>query len=107
MAIARRELGPRVADADHRLAVKHVLGETAILEPGSVEETVLVLAPEPCLAAQFPAHIRLLPNSKQVYGIRAQRSEEHTSELQSLMRTSYAVFCLKKKKKKSQYKIQK
>src|SRR3546814_6033727 len=28
------------------------------------------------------------------------RSEEHTSELQSLMRTSYAVFCLKKNKKK-------
>src|SRR3546814_4313424 len=28
-----------------------------------------------------------------------QRSEEHTSELQSLMRTSYAVFCLKTKKK--------
>src|SRR3546814_10184358 len=28
------------------------------------------------------------------------RSEEHTSELQSLMRTSYAVFCLKKKKYK-------
>src|SRR3546814_1557219 len=30
----------------------------------------------------------------------AQRSEEHTSELQSLMRISYAVFCLTKKKKK-------
>src|SRR3546814_8586440 len=30
------------------------------------------------------------------------RSEEHTSELQSLMRISYAVFCLKKKKKKIQ-----
>src|SRR3546814_3732761 len=29
------------------------------------------------------------------------RSEEHTSELQSLMRSSYAVFCLKKKKNKS------
>src|SRR3546814_1920816 len=29
------------------------------------------------------------------------RSEEHTSELQSLMRISYAVFCLKKKTKKS------
>src|SRR3546814_5512557 len=28
------------------------------------------------------------------------RSEEHTSELQSLMRSSYAVFCLKKKKKR-------
>src|SRR3546814_7288274 len=30
-------------------------------------------------------------------GRRAERSEEHTSELQSLMRISYAVFCLKKK----------
>src|SRR3546814_7812370 len=30
------------------------------------------------------------------------RSEEHTSELQSLMRISYAVFCLKQKKKKIQ-----
>src|SRR3546814_1182218 len=29
---------------------------------------------------------------------RLRRSEEHTSELQSLMRSSYAVFCLKKKK---------
>src|SRR3546814_4728429 len=34
----------------------------------------------------------------------ARRSEEHTSELQSLMRISYAVFCLKKKKKTSKYK---
>src|SRR3546814_4957822 len=34
------------------------------------------------------------------------RSEEHTSELQSLMRISYAVFCLKKKKKqKNKYYI--
>src|SRR3546814_5158949 len=32
---------------------------------------------------------------------RANRSEEHTSELQSLMRISYAVFCLKKKKQKN------
>src|SRR3546814_6988424 len=31
--------------------------------------------------------------------VRGLRSEEHTSELQSLMRTSYAVFCLKKKNK--------
>src|SRR3546814_1948271 len=31
------------------------------------------------------------------------RSEEHTSELQSLMRISYAVFCLKKKKNKQQH----
>src|SRR3546814_2050980 len=34
----------------------------------------------------------------------AARSEEHTSELQSLMRISYAVFCLKKKKKTTEQK---
>src|SRR3546814_3956537 len=34
------------------------------------------------------------------YYITDMRSEEHTSELQSLMRISYAVFCLKKKKQK-------
>src|SRR3546814_10199157 len=33
------------------------------------------------------------------------RSEEHTSELQSLMRISYAVFCLKKKKIPTQHKL--
>src|SRR3546814_1399935 len=35
------------------------------------------------------------------------RSEEHTSELQSLMRISYAVFCLKKKKTQTQTHIKK
>src|SRR3546814_9659535 len=37
-------------------------------------------------------------------GLLDERSEEHTSELQSLMRISYAVFCLKKKKTKKQKK---
>src|SRR3546814_6493790 len=36
--------------------------------------------------------------------IQTLRSEEHTSELQSLMRISYAVFCLKKKKKRQETK---
>src|SRR3546814_10832848 len=47
-------------------------------------------------------HVRLAgdgPRQQRLAGARG-RSEEHTSELQSLMRTSYAVFCLKKKKKK-------
>src|SRR3546814_4929302 len=47
----------------------------------------------------------LRPTAKEVavapvshgFGCLARRSEEHTSELQSLMRISYAVFCLKKK----------
>src|SRR3546814_1094915 len=42
------------------------------------------------------------PDADRLAAVRAQgraRSEEHTSELQSLMRISYAVFCLKKKNK--------
>src|SRR3546814_3716227 len=38
-------------------------------------------------------------------GSRIRRSEEHTSELQSLMRISYAVFCLKKKMKRQYHKF--
>src|SRR3546814_7332473 len=46
-----------------------------------------------CSAASPPAAMPLPAMSRSVVG----RSEEHTSELQSLMRISYAVFCLKKK----------
>src|SRR3546814_4658242 len=42
----------------------------------------------------------LLFVAKNLERIGDHRSEEHTSELQSLMRISYAVFCLKKKKRK-------
>src|SRR3546814_5399599 len=46
--------------------------------------------------ARSRARARPAPDkSRRIYWI---RSEEHTSELQSLMRISYAVFCLKKKK---------
>src|SRR3546814_3706654 len=47
---------------------------------------------------------RLLPY-RPALGRQGDRSEEHTSELQSLMRISYAVFCLKKKNKKQRYNI--
>src|SRR3546814_1750852 len=47
-------------------------------------------------AAEWRTALRLL-QSFDPPGIGAGRSEEHTSELQSLMRISYAVFCLKKK----------
>src|SRR3546814_10200765 len=39
------------------------------------------------------------PKAAERPAVTAKRSEEHTSELQSLMRISYAVFCLKKKKR--------
>src|SRR3546814_2167915 len=53
------------------------------------------LALDPAHYAPFDAVIMNPPFDR--------RSEEHTSELQSLMRISYAVFCLKKKKKKKKH----
>src|SRR3546814_9948910 len=49
-----------------------------------------------CLRLIVLMEARAAPRLINVEGL---RSEEHTSELQSLMRISYAVFCLKKKKK--------
>src|SRR3546814_17486930 len=46
----------------------------------------------------LPPNRHRLKSSWYDYAARLPRSEEHTSELQSLMRISYAVFCLKKKK---------
>src|SRR3546814_1677228 len=63
----------------------------------------------PPASSHRPSSQRGCPNSHAVPHWSAvarsmrQRSEEHTSELQSLMRISYAVFCLKKKKKQTQY----
>src|SRR3546814_10818701 len=65
-----------------------------------------------CLARSFatphPQHGRNLPMESlksYEYNYLCKRSEEHTSELQSLMRISYAVFCLQKKKKKENNKL--
>src|SRR3546814_10743339 len=66
----------------------------------SMGEIVIELAPDkaPKTVANFLGYVREgFYNGTIVHRV---RSEEHTSELQSLMRISYAVFCLKKKKKK-------
>src|SRR3546814_2904617 len=47
--------------------------------------------------AVFRSKMRPRAGTVRSYPVRLSRSEEHTSELQSLMRISYAVFCLKKK----------
>src|SRR3546814_1114252 len=62
------------------------------------------------LGLRRPAHARLRPLKSLIatsaqpllQGVSAWRSEEHTSELQSLMRTSYADFCLKTKQNTKQ-----
>src|SRR3546814_2954405 len=64
---------------------------TVIRRLGAAEGIVagLVLSAVSALALAYTENLAL-------------RSEEHTSELQSLMRISYSVFCLKKKKQKSE-----
>src|SRR3546814_6761055 len=62
------------------------------------------------LAADDDAELLAIPRKQRAEvrkalesGLTVTRSEEHTSELQSLMRISYAVFCLKKKNLKTHY----
>src|SRR3546814_8050371 len=59
-----------------------VHGDRVVIESNVILEYIEDTFPEPSLSPSDPAD----------------RSEEHTSELQSLMRISYAVFCLKQKK---------
>src|SRR3546814_10471043 len=56
---------------------------------GTEEEWIIISIHEPTVAVE--ARIKAIGT---VTGIAVERSDEHTSELQSLLRTSYAVFCL-------------
>src|SRR3546814_9444202 len=63
-------------------------------------------SPAPDIIGPHPVHIAheagdRVSRGKGITMRKNDRSEEHTSELQSLMRISYAVFCLKKKKNKT------
>src|SRR3546814_10278962 len=78
---------------------------TGIAEVPELAETILIcLAP---VEQEFAERFDIVAKFVRTFGIGGDqrrfgddRSEEHTSELQSLMRNSYAVFCLKKKKTK-------
>src|SRR3546814_10160353 len=69
---------------------------SAITETDRAREFHLIAAMQGCVPVPEPVWI---DNDAEHF---PQRSEEHTSELQSLMRISYAVFCLKKKKHTTQ-----
>src|SRR3546814_1310308 len=86
---------PTSANAEDHVSMganeaRHVLEMT--------EDLGHVLALELYTAAQALDYRQAMLNAARRLATRGGRSEEHTSELQSLMRTSYAVFCLKKKK---------
>src|SRR3546814_1850044 len=81
-AVLRERLGQQIAVAD--------FGRIALVE--SDLQVVLDAAVSCCarsLGAEFAKVLRYVPERKVLV-----QSEEHTSELQSLMRISYAVFCL-------------
>src|SRR3546814_2838275 len=69
---------------------------TGVAHPRALQQSGQLRA-EPRASGVEPDHLarHVLADARQ-----PSRSEEHTSELQSLMRISYAVFCLKKKKEK-------
>src|SRR3546814_3030073 len=68
-------------------------GEEGVSLRDLLTPVAAALGNTPAIARKSYVHPALIALAKK-------RSEEHTSELQSLMRISYAVFCLKKKKKR-------
>src|SRR3546814_4136120 len=92
---ARREHGlpPFVAIGD--IAAIDAVWDGPVARVGDMEEAVRTFA-EALPVWHLEDSGPLTPGEPTPAG--ATRSEEHTSELQSLMRISYAVFCLKKKK---------
>src|SRR3546814_4361268 len=84
-------LGARVGD-DDAVVGRADLSETLETDLDSHDSPGGVEGDEPI------AGVGCASGGSSMIGPRLDRSEEHTSELQSLMRISYAVFCLKKKK---------
>src|SRR3546814_10374531 len=78
------------------LKVDDVVGAVSVHGVCGVAGTLLLALVAP--AAHLPTGSWAAQLLVQAIGAVAVRSEEHTSELQSLMRISYAVFCLKKKR---------
>src|SRR3546814_6382979 len=78
-------------------AIEHRLVRLAIFPQEAGAPVELVVEPRPDRFGRPRLHPHI--GAERLARIVEQRSEEHTSELQSLMRISYAVFCLKKKTK--------
>src|SRR3546814_4282172 len=76
-------------------SLEPVLKALRPLQVGVTLLAALLLVGVPALLWRYPHPLALLALTAAIYLVALLRSEEHTSELQSLMRISYAVFCLK------------
>src|SRR3546814_3155209 len=85
--------------AAERILPMNVQSKSKASDKAAVLEKIDALLPElERIYVDLHQNPELSMQEVRTAGIAADRSEEHTSELQSLMRISYAVFCLKKKK---------
>src|SRR3546814_3048245 len=89
----------QVTHAERMLSLANAFGEDEVLDFERRIEQRLDIA-DPVFSVE-PKFDGLAISLRYEDGVFVQRSEEHTSELQSLMRTSYAVFCLKNKRSQS------
>src|SRR3546814_5919757 len=89
-----KNLVANLAKGDEVMTAGGMLGKVSKVTDSYITVEVAQLADKP---------VEVLMQKTSVSSV-LPRSEEHTSELQSLMRISYAVFCLKKKNKQNQKK---
>src|SRR3546814_1131150 len=98
----RHHRAPREHRVEERLLVVEIIVEQSVMDADLLRDVLQRHTVKTVLRKQqFGGVEDLLHHFGALF-----RSEEHTSELQSLMRTSYAVFCLKKKIKKQNMYIQ-
>src|SRR3546814_10462041 len=94
------------------LSINKVLYSESMADPvrstrNPLTGAMIISASAPLIVAPFALNVVIIPAAVGLdcCNCRFLRSEEHTSELQSLMRISYAVFCLNKQKPHNQARI--
>src|SRR3546814_1263991 len=99
VAVREAEQGALVRDIEAAVHEREAVGRVEILDEGRAQfrlPVVIAVTQQRDAVAAFDA---ALAETLDIARNDVLRSEEHTSELQSLMRISYAVFCLKKNSK--------
>src|SRR3546814_5128429 len=87
------QMGAEPGLRDDAGPIEHALGRSRLQTKGDQGRSRIAIS----RSTERAPLIRASKRHRRISMLEVKRSEEHTSELQSLMRISYAVFCLKKK----------